>query len=219
MKSRITSFPMSTERKKKRKLSFLYSERFKIIEYVCIVLVVLLFLGLAIAHGMKNPSDKTLSEETTPSPVPTADPSVRGMNALNALEQAGVAVVLEDGVYGLTASNGVSLTMRMQSDDAGIRTLSIEALLCPDPTDEGAVSDALRAQNEQTVSALREVLDALLPVFHRSVSDSETIVKQCRTVVEKGTSYAKQLGNYSVRVLSDPESLPQSVTVTFTRDR
>ena len=207
---------MSSDRKTKKKRSFLYTERFKILEYGLIGLLVLLFGAGALFYGLRGKDAP--QDAATPSPEPTADVSIRGMNVLNALEAANVSVYLSDGGYLLTAPNGVTLTMRMESDDAGIRILSFETPLCPDPEGEGAIETALRAENENTVDALRTVFDAVMPVFRRSVADSETIVRQCRTVVAKGVPYAKKLGGYSVRVLSDTDALPQSVTVTLNRD-
>ena len=137
---------------------------------------------------------------------------------LDAIEDAGFAVALSGDRYLLTAPNEVAFTMEMQSDDRGVLTLSFETYLCPDPTDDSAVSAGIRAENEQSVEALRRLFDAVMPVFHRSIADSETIVTQCKTVVKKGTSYAKRLGDYSVRILTDPDALVQSVTVTLSRD-
>lgn len=208
---------MSTDRKKRTR-SFLQSERFRIIEYACAVLVVLLFFGLAVWYGVAR-SATDPDAAATASPEPSADTSIRGMNVLNALEGAGVDVVPKDGLYTLTAPNGVPFDMRMESDDRGIVSLSFETLLCPDPSDDSAVSAALREQNELTVSALRDVFDAVMPAFHRSAADSETIVAQCQKVVKSGAPYAKRLGDYSVRVLSDPDAVPQSVCITLIRDR
>ena len=208
---------MSTDRKKKRRFSFLYTERFKLLEFGLIGLLVLLFTAGALYFGLKG--EDAPAAEPTPTPEPTADTSIRGMNVLAALEAAGVSVVLNDDGYTLTSPNEVPLSMRMESDEQGIVSLSFETLFCPDPSGDSAVADALRAENVKTEAALRTVFDAVLPVFRRSIADSETLVKQCKTVVSKGTPYAKDLGRYSVRIVSDLAALPQSVTVTLTRDR
>ena len=107
----------------------------------------------------------------------------------------------------------------MQSDDNGILSLSFETLLCPDPKGDTATEQSLRDENAKTLEAIRTVFDAVMPVFGRSVADSETIVKQCRKVVETGEPYAKRLGDYSVRIRSDIDALPQAVVVTLLRDR
>lgn len=209
----------STDRKPKKKRSFLFSERMKIIEYGCIGLVVLLFAGLAIYYGLSHKADAPATDaQATASPEPTADPTIRGMNVLDALESAGFTVAMQDDRYLLTAPNEVPFTMEMTSDDRGVKALSFETYLCPDPTDDSAVSAGIRAENELSVAALRALFDAVMPVFHRTVADSETIVTQCVSVVKKGTSYAKKLGGYSVRILTDPDALVQSVTVTLSRD-
>lgn len=210
---------MSNKKIRKKKSSFLYAERFKILEYGVIGLLVLLFGAGALTYALKEKRAASEPEiAATPSPAPTADPSIRGMNVLNALEDAGASVELTDESYRLTAPNGVLLTMWMDSDESGIRTLEFTTLLCPDPTDNSAVAEALREENARTVEALRTVFDAVMPVFRRSTADGETIVKQCQTVVLKGTPYAKKLGSYSVRILSEPDPPPQSVTVTLKRD-
>ena len=220
MKSRKRYSSMSTDRKPKKKRSFLYAERFQILEYGLIGLLVLLFAAGALYYGLKHKdAPASVDAASFPSPEPTADPSVRGMNVLAALENAEIAVALTDDGYTLTAPNGVSIAMLMESDDRGIRVLSFETLLCPDPTEDSAVAAALREENARSVEALRTVFDAVMPVFSRSVADSETVVKQCRTVVEKGTPYAKKLGDYSVRIRSDLDALPQSVVITFTRNQ
>lgn len=210
---------MSTDRKRKKKRAILRVERFKIIEYVCIALVILLFLGLAIFYGSGRSLRKPeTTAEPTVSPVPTDDPSIRGMNVFSALDDAGFAVAASEGDYTLTAPNGVVFSMRMQSDDKGIVSLSFETPFCADPKEEGAFYDALRAENERTTDALRELFDCVMPVFHRPISDSETIVKQCATVVAKNSSYSKHLGHYSVRILTEPDAVPQTVSVTLIRD-
>lgn len=210
----------STDRKSKRKHAPIpRADRVKILEYGLIVLVVLLFLAASLFYGLSCSAKKTDPDaEATASPEPTEDPSIRGMRVLNALEDAGVSVELIDGNYRLTAKN-VCITMRMESDDDGIRSLSFEALLCPDPSGDTATEQTLRDSNAETVEALRTVFDAVMPVFGRSAADSETIVRQCRKVVESGEPYAKRLGDYSVRILSDIDALAQSVTVTLIRDR
>ena len=216
---RTLCITMSTDRKRKKKRAILRVERIRIIEYVSIALVILLFLGLAFFYGsgrsLRNPQ---ATAEPTVSPVPTEDPSIRGMNVFSALEDAGFLVDTTEGGYRLTAPNDVVFSMQMQSDDKGILTLSFETPYCADPKEEGAIFDALRAENERTTDALRTLFDCVMPVFHRSISDSETIVKQCATVVAKNTSYSKHLGNYSVRILTDPDAMPQTVSITLIRD-
>ena len=209
----------STDRKPKKKRSFLFSERMKIIEYGCIGLVVLLFAGLAIYYGLSHKADAPATDaQATASPEPTADPTIRGMNVLDALESAGFTVALQDDRYLLTAPNEVPFTMEMASDDRGVQSLSFETYLCPDPTDDSAVSAGIRAENELSVAALRALFDAVMPVFHGTVADSETIVKQCQSVVEKNESYAKEFGTYSVRILAHTDVLPETVGVTFDRN-
>ena len=210
---------MSTDRTRKKKHSFLYTERFKILEYGLIGLLVLAFGVGAIVYERKSRTAEKEPPAASPSPVPTADASIRGMNVLAALEDADVSVEPDGDGYLLTAPNEITLTMFMESDGNGIRSLTIETLLCPDPAGDSEVEQALRQRNGNAVAALRTVFDALMPVFRKSVADSETIVKQCQTVALKGAPYAKRLGSYSVRVQSDPNALPQSVTVTLTRDR
>ena len=210
---------MSTDRRSKKKRAIRRVERFKIIEYVLIGLVILLFLGLSIYYGSgRSLTGSKNTPEPTVSPAPTEDSSIRGMRVFAALEDAGFSVVAKDGDYTVTSSDGVVFSMRMQSDDAGIVTLSFETPYCSDPKEEGALYDALREENRRTSEALRDLFDCIMPVFHRSIYDSETIVKQCAKVVSKGESYSKHFGDYSVRILSDPDAVPQTVAVTFIRD-
>jgi hypothetical protein len=210
---------MSTDRRRKKKRAILRVERFKIIEYVSIALVILLFLGLAIfygsGHSLRKPEP---TAEPTVSPVPTDDPSIRGINVFTALEEAGIVLTRTENGYTVTAQNGVAFSMQMQSDDKGIVSLAFETPYCADPKEEGAVYDALREENARSDDALRELFDCIMPVFHRPISDSETIVKQCANVVAKSTSYSKHFGHYSVRILTDPDAVPQTVSVMLIRD-
>ena len=221
MKSRKRSIMTSTDRKAKKKRAKLSrADRIKILEYGLIALAVLLFLGASLYYGLRCIGETPEPDaEATASPVPTEDTSVRGMRVLNALEDAGISVETADGDYRLTLAGGVTVTMRMQSDDGGIRTLSFETLLCPDPKGDTATEQSLREENAQTEDALRTVFDAVMPVFGRGAAESETLVKQCRKVTESGEPYARRYGDYSVRIRSDADVLPQSVSVTFTRDR
>lgn len=208
---------MSTDKsKKKRKTRRI--ERIKIIEYGSIALVVLLFLGLAILYGNREmPSEETAAEPTV-SPVPTADTSIRGMHVFEALEGAGFTVSYQTDHYNVTAENGIVIIMRMQSDDSGIEELSMETYLCPDPEGESEVARLLRIENQKSLSAIQDFWDAVLPVFHRPVSDSTTIRKQCVTVVEKSEPYAKHIGKYSLVITTDPNETLQAVTVSLIRD-
>ena len=211
---------MSTDQKRKKKRAIVRVERFRIIEYACVVLLVIVFCAMAIFYGSgRSLKWKNGDAEATVSPVPTDDPTIRGMNVFSALEENGFAVTSESGSYTVTASNGVVFAMRMQSDDKGILTLSFETPYCPDPEEEGAVYEALREENRRTTDALRDLFDCIMPVFHRPISDSETVVQQCAKVAEKGSSYAKHLGTYSVRILSDPDAIPQTVSITLQRDK
>lgn len=216
--SRRQCTTMSTDRKTKRKRPAVRLERIKIIEYVSIGLVILLFLGMAICYGNRKSRNDTAEAAPTVSPEPTDDPSVRGMHVFSALEKAGFFVEKADDGYTVTADNGVVFQLHMKSDDKGIVQLSVETPFCPDPEEEGAVFDALREENRKTEQAIRDLFDAVMPVFHRPISDSETVVKQSAKVVGKGETYAKHLGQYSLRILSDTESVPQTVCISLIRD-
>ena len=205
---------MSTKKSSKRKRAIVRFERIKIIEYVLIGLVILLFLALAIFYGSGRTAH---SKDVVISPTPTEDTSIRGMRLFSALDNAGLSVTVSGDLYTVTATNGVVFEMRMQSDDQGIVSLSFETPYCADPTEEGAVYDALRAETRKTAEALRELFDLVMPVFHRGIDDSETVVKQCAKTVQKGESYSKRLGSYALRILSDPEAIPQTVTVALQR--
>ncbi len=211
---------MSTDRSKKKR-RFSRIERIKIIEYGLIALVVLVFIGLAILYGTKD-SRQDPNETTavpTATPVPTEDPSIRGMNVLDALVEAGFSVdYLEDTRYDVRSSDGVAFTMRMVSDDRGVKTLSFETILCPDSEEDTEFARVLNAENRRTVYALRSLFDCVLPVFRRPAADSDTIVKQCQKVVKSFEPYAKHLTRYSVRITSDPDAIPQTVLITLIRD-
>ena len=217
MKSPKRSFTMSTDRRKKKR-SVPRFERIKIIEYGCIGLVILLFVGLAILYGSKNRTADEANADASPSSVPTPDETIRGKNVLDALDAAGFAVNYSDGSYEVISPDGVPFTMRMESDDKGIRELSFETLLCSDPEDETETARLLRKENQRTANEMRKLFDCVMPVFHRSVYDSDTIVKQSQKVVESGDVYSKHFNRYTVRIMSDPEEIPQAVTVFLIRD-
>ncbi len=208
---------MSTDRRKKKR-SVPRFERIRIIEYGCIGLVILLFVGLAILYGSKEKHPDEPVADASPSPVPTPDETIRGMHVLDALDKAGFAVSYETDRYDVLSPDGVSFTMRMGSDDRGISELSFETPLCPDPEEETESARLLREENRRTVKELQKLFDCVMPVFRRPVSDSDTIVKQCRKVAENGDVYSKHFGRYSVRIVSDSEARPQTVTVYLIRD-
>ena len=217
MKDRKRLLTMSTDGKKK-KHGFPRIERIKIIEYGCIGLVVLLFWGLAVFYGGKKSEDHVSDAEVSPSPLPTEDPSIRGKNVLDALEKAEFTVIFLQEYYDLHSPDGVAFEMRMESDNHGLIKLSFETFLCPDPDEETETAKLIRAENKQSLEAIRTLFDAIMPVFHRPIADSDTITKQCEKVVKTGETYAKHFSNYSVRITSDPEVIPQRVTVRFVRD-
>lgn len=218
-KRRKSCSTMSTKQSQKKHRARVHVERMKIIEYVTMGLAILLFLGLGLYYSCHGPiRNRSAEAEPTVSPVPTEDPTVRGMHVFSALDNGAFTVEPDGDTYRVTAQNGVVFTMHMHSDDSGITELSFETPYCADPSEEGAVYDALREENRKTTEALRTLFDGIMPVFHRSIYDSETIVQQCAKVAEKGTSYSKHLTNYSVRILSDPTETPQTVTVSFIRD-
>ena len=208
---------MSTDRKKKKKRIYSQIEWIKIIEYVCIGLVVLLFVGLAIYYGKGKPASEQAAA-ASPSPKPTADPSIRGMNILDALDRSSFEVSYRTDHYDVRSDKGVAITMCMESDDHGIVRLSFETLLCADPSGETETDTLIRSENKQSIDALRKLFDAVMPVFRRTITDSDTIVRQCQKVVQSGDSYSKHFGNYSVRIVSDPSIVPQTVTILFVRD-
>ena len=208
---------MSTDRQKKKR-SVPRIPSIKILEYGIIGLVVLLFLVLAILYGRKSSESTPVDVEATASPVPTTDPSIRGKNVLDALEGSSFTLQYRQDHYDLVSEEGVPLELRMQSDDAGIVELTVQTLLCADPEEDTGIADMLRAENKQTVAALRDLFDLLMPVFRRTVADSDTIVKQCKKVVETGEPYSKHMGRFTIRIQSDPEEIPQSVSITLIRD-
>ena len=203
--------------KKKKKTAFRRVERIKIIEYGCIGLVILLFLGLALLYGGKRSGDSA-DPNASPSPVPTADTSIRGMNVLDALTAASFTVDYRQDRYDVVSPDGVAFDMRMQSDDKGIVSLSFETLLCADPEDGTETSNLIRSENKRSVHALQTLFDAIMPVFHRTIADSDTITKQCQKVVQSGEPYTKHLGSFSVRITSDPDADLQTVTIQLIRD-
>lgn len=208
---------MLTDRTKKKR-GVPRIDRVKIIEYVCIGLVVLLFLGLAIFYGRNHGETDPVEIEATPSPVPTDDPSIRGKNVLDAIEGSAFTLTYRQDHYDLVSEDGTAIEMRMQSDDNGITRLSFETLLCADPEEESVISGSLIAENKRSLHAIRELLDLIMPVLKRTVSDSDVIVSQCKKVVQSGETYSKHIGQFTVRVQSDPEAIPQTVLIEFIRD-
>ena len=208
---------MSTDRAKKKR-GVPRIDRIKIIEYVCIGLVVLLFLGLAILYGKGNAKTDLTEIDASPSPVPTDDPSIRGKNVLDAIERSAFTLTYQQDHYDVVSENGTTDEMRMLSDDNGILQLSFETLLCADPEAESEISKSLIAENKQTLRAIQDLLDRIMPVLKRTVSDSDLIVSQCKKVVKSGESYSKHIGRFTVRIQSDPEAIPQTVLIEFIRD-
>ncbi len=208
---------MSTDKKKKKR-GFPRIERIKILEYGSIALVILLFLGLALLYGGKKDISVSPEPDASPTPVPTDDLSIRGKNVLDAIEGSAFSLSYQQDHYDLTSENGASIRLSMRSDDSGICQLTVEVPLCADPQDDSPVSVKLKAENKKTADALRDLFDLLMPVFHRTVSDSDTIVKQCIKVAHSGEPYSKHLGHFTVRIQSDPEAVPQYVTVDLIRD-
>lgn len=208
---------MSTDKRKKKRRG-LRIDRIKIIEYGCIGLVIALFLGLAILYGGKNRGKDPNEPEAMVSPVPTDDRSIRGKNILDTIESSAFDLVYDQGHYDLTSESGVAFEMRMQSDDTGLQRLSFRTLLCADPEEAGAIADTLRAENKKSVDALRDLFDLIMPVIRRTASDSDTIVKRCTEVVKSGEPYSKHMGQFTVRIQSDPEDIPQAVTIDLIRD-
>ena len=140
------------------------------------------------------------------------------MNILDALDRAGFETVYHTDRYDVKSPDGVAFDMRMESDDKGLVRLSFETLLCADLDDGTETANVIREKNRQTVAALRELFDSVMPVFRRTIADSDTIVKQCRKVAETGEPYSKHFGKYSVRISSDPSVVPQTVMILFVRD-
>lgn len=208
---------MSTDRAKKKR-GVPRIDRIKIIEYVCIGLVVLLFLGLAILYGKGDAKTDLTEIDASPSPVPTDDPSIRGKNVLDAIESSAFTLTYQQDHYDVVSENGTAFEMRMLSDDNGILQLSFETLLCADPEAENEISESLIAENKQTLRAIQDLLDRIMPVLKRTVSDSDLIVGQCKKVVKSGELYSKHIGRFTVRIQSDPEAIPQTVLIEFIRD-
>ena len=223
MKHRNPYYTMSTEKSRKKR-KFARIERIKIIEYGCIALVVLLFLALAIIYGSKNYAGTGSKASASPSPEPTADTSIRGMNVLNALVNAGFKVDYYPDYYDVKPPEKVSspveieFTVRMESDDDGILLFSVETKLCPDPEDGTETGKMIAEENRETAAALRKLFDAVMPVFHRTTSDSNSIVNQCQKVVKDGGPYSKHMGNYAVSISTAFRDGLQYVIVALSRD-
>ena len=208
---------MSTDRAKKKR-GVPRIDRVKIIEYVCIGLVVLLFLGLAIFYGRNHDETDPAAAEVTPSPVPTDDPSIRGKNVLDAIDGSSFTLTYRQDHYEIASDDGTAFEMHMLSDDSGITRLSLETLLCADPEAENEIAESLIAENKRTLRAMQDLLDLIMPVLKRTVSDSDVIVGQCKKVVKTGEPYSKHIGRFTVRVHSDPDAIPQTVLIEFIRD-
>ena len=208
---------MSTDRAKKKR-GVPRVDRVKIIEYVCIGLVILLFLGLALYYGGDKGKADPVEAEVTLSPVPTADPSIRGKNILDAIEGSAFTLTYRRDHYDIASEDGIAIEMRMQSDDSGIRRLSFETELFSDPEEENEISESIKEKNKQSTKALQDLLDLIMPVLRRTVSDSDVIVSQCKKVVESGEPYSKHIGKFTVRIQSEPEAIPQTVMIEFIRD-
>lgn len=203
---------MSTEKNGKKKRRGLTVERVRIIEYVCIGLVVLLFTVLAIRYGTKDVPEAEKNGEPTP------DTLIRGEHVWDALYRGGFTDAQDGSGFLLTAPSGTVFRLSMKNDADGILELTIETELCADPGDDSETSERLREKNRQTLDSLRSLFDRILPVFHRTVADSDMIVRQCGNVVSGGEPYSKKLGEYTVRITSDPDAARQTVVVTLTRN-
>ena len=106
---------MSTDRRKKKR-SVPRFERIKIIEYGCIGLVILLFVGLAILYGSKNRTAVEANADASPSSVPTPD---------EGNEDADKTVVIEglDG-YIVAASKDTLMVCRRKNEEQIFRFAS-----------------------------------------------------------------------------------------------
>lgn len=217
---------MSTDRTNKKR-RFPRIERIKIVEYGLIALIVLVFIALAIIYGNRKSYDGDRSDAPdasvpTASPVPTNDPSIRGMNVLDALAKAGFSVTYrESDRYDVLSPDGVAFVTHMLSDDRGVRMLSFETVLSPDPGEDLAGTEYaqfLLDDNKRTVDALQDLFDCVMPVFRRPAADSSTIVKQCQKVVKTFETYSTHKGSLTIRITSDAEVIPQTVLITLICD-
>ena len=214
---------MSTE-KGRKKHKFARIERMKLIEYGCIALVILLFLALAFVYGTKKHAKNDPSASASPTPVPTADTSTRGMNVLAAIKDAGFDVdYYPDHCDVIPPENAnspvdITFTLRMESDDDGILLFSVETKLYPEPDDGTETEKMIAEENRETVAALRKLFDSVIPVFHRSLSDSNTIVTQCQKVVKTGEPFSRKWGDYTVSITSDLTVSPQKVIISLIRN-
>lgn len=212
---------MSTDRSKKKR-RFPRVEWIRIVEYGLIALIVLAFVGLSIYYGLHGKSHEPEPEPEpepaapTQSPAPTEDTSPRGMNVWNALESAGYEIRYDESL--IISPEGVQFTMRMHSRNDVVQTLSFETVLCPDSSEDAAFARILNEKNRQTVEALRDLFDCVLPVFGRTIADSDYVVTECQKVVESGQTASKRMNAYSVRIESDPNADLQTVIVTLERN-
>ena len=141
------------------------------------------------------------------------------MYIFTALSNAEFTVTFrEAGLYDVVSKDGVSFVMRMRSDDKSIKVLSFETLLSADKEEDTETARILNAQNKQTLDAMQKLFDCIMPVFRRNISDSDTIVKQCQKVVKGNETYSKNLTDYTVRITSDPEAIPETVLVELLRN-
>jgi hypothetical protein len=187
----------------------------KIIEYAAIGLLILLFLGLAIFYGTRKHEEEAAE---VPTPSPTADSAVRGRAVFSALENAGCTLTPNSDGYDVHTPSGTVLTLSVTSDDAGVRSLTVGTYLTIEPEDDSSVAQALAEMDRQSLDAVHLLFDAVLPVFHRDLSGSDTIVTQCRKTANSGTPYSAKFGDYTLRIETDLSAVPQTVTVTLVRN-
>lgn len=208
---------MSTEqtRKAHKKRGILRPDRVKIIEYAAIGLLILLFLGLAIFSGTRKHAEEA---EATPTPSPTADTAIRGRAVFSALKDAGCTPTPNGDGYDVLTPSGATLTLSIESDDAGVRTLTVGTHLTKEPEADSSVAQALAEMDQQNLDALHTLFDAVLPVFHRDLKDSDTIVKECRKTANSGTPYSAKLGDFTLRIETDTSAVPQTVTIMLIRN-
>ena len=209
---------MSTDKKGKSKTKhpLLPFERLKIIEFVAIGLMMLVFIALSVYYGCRGGEPEPVEE--APTPAPTADAAIRARNAFDALENAGYVLSPAGDSYDVTTPEGVSVRLRIVSDDAGIAALSVTAPLYADPGVDTPVTRALREQDDATLSAVRNLFDRILPVFHRDRKDSDTIAAQSRKVADSGTTYSARFDEYTLRIESDLTEVPQTVVIRLIRN-
>ncbi len=199
---------------KKRTKTFLSPFALRIVEYVVLAVIAIVFVLLFALSGSCN-SAPAMTPAATASPCPTvsstASPYV-GVSVLRfALEQNGFTQ--EEGR--LYAANGVVFAYEQTADSAGLCTAALRTPYYL-AVDGASISDVSAAQNQATEQAILTLMDAAAPHLCDDPPVAETTLQALLKTVNKGEvayrTYGAYLLSVELRVTDDAQMLTLSLS-------